>query len=102
MKFDIKKQGTNIVTFLVLAIFAGSAMAAIDGSINKSTSKLLVLLRSIFGGLAVISIGVESFRMAILKQRVMKELMMILGGIVLFWSAAELYAYVQSGSTGGI
>ena len=103
MKLNFKNQGANIVTFIVFAIFAGSAMAdgGLESKINNATATGARIFQAVAAGIGIVALMYEGIQLIAFKKPVLKQIAMIVVGLVLIIGAAEVVdQFYGSGATG--
>lgn len=98
MKINKKQVGT----FILLTLITGVAMAGdVEGTINNSTAKMARIFQAVAAGIGIVALMYEGIQLIAFKRPVLKQIAMIILGLVIVIGAAEIVnQFYGSGASG--
>lgn len=98
MKINKKQVGT----FILLTLITGVAMAGdVEGTINNATAKMARIFQAVAAGIGIVALMYEGVQLIAFKRPVLKQIAMIILGLVIVIGAAEIVnQFYGSGASG--
>lgn len=98
MKINKKQVGT----FILLTLITGVAMAGdVEGTINNATAEMARIFQAVAAGIGIVALMYEGVQLIAFKRPVLKQIAMIILGLVIVIGAAEIVnQFYGSGASG--